>query len=1074
MIVFKRERGPARYHVYAPNIYMTKDMREQIWDLINNSFFNGGTNIIDPQAATIRIEGFKKWDTKTNTWVPGSAYHAIRAAAELEPDELLKKVFLLPKGWPIPVDATVIPDNSARRAGFIFGGQENDAAEAKAEEDSSQREGVAIAAESNPCIHPSNSTATINKVQLMAPEAAHILLTYPINQVHCAYGKTRCILDKSDDGKRCPIAGKVHERNNTWLHYHGRTGKLFHHCFDPVCIKMKRNGLLIHNLSDNQPGTVNHNNADTSNVPEPEDLPAGNDVSLADYFCKWNPRIKAKLDGKTTVWLVWNDKAGYYKSMTKDHFMKYILNNFTPYVFDKYQKRLAQDDVSAGLEKQWYKVREYLNATKHLEQLEKCLRWKLMVDPKDQFNSNRLYTVFENGVLQWDKTDPDHPELPYYFGPTRPEELVTDEKCMKYPFNCPPVSNGDDHIRQAEELLETWIKLVQPNPEDRLLLLQFISISFLAENYKKMIVNIGAKGNNSKSSCFEMVIHCFGKYGIVGDKKLIIKTRKDKVSEAEIDRVRFILFEEPDAKQSLDLDSIKDLVGGSNTKKGRMNYSNENNVTLHSKIVLNANVMTTVALESAILERLLYLPWLTVFTTIPSEVNPEKRVYEANGKFKTEKYWKSVNDGLIWLLLNHFRLFQLNGNRLSISARQQARTKRTMLENDLFIRWFTKNYQMIKLIKPNKKYFITIEELQYQFGLLTSSQQAAITCGTNYEPDKFVSDMARTHSALIRNWRPKVTNFRITKKERKVKGAVGKMGPNKQYQGASLICCMEKARFDNLPLAEQDDLMPVDILDEAYHEEFECEDDDDDDVVDKDEKEAEYNDKSENDDNDNSDTQDINDDNAGYGTEKKKKDKDIVWVNKIKDDYLDDPQLFYRYTTGLSVNDDTAVNIFEESEGDDDLVMDEIIKDQAAKPITQTMINEQLDVLDSDDNNETDSDSDDNNRKKKTAVSEMRSLSLEPVTAGNTDNGPAIQADKQKQIETTEMNECKDIQMDDEDETQAIDVCPILNVPNEFSNDRNKTGRRIRITYKESKYKAAKNTAEKKKRLNEPNLNKKL
>ena len=129
------------------------------------------------------------------------------------------------------------------------------------------------------------------------------------------------------------------------------------------------------------------------------------------------------------------------------------------------------------------------------------LKWKCVKKNVD-WNSNPACTVFPNGVLQVDRRDPDNPNL-YFFGKTEAKQLINDNHCMRKPFNCPPVATSSAHTEQAQQLMRDWFKLIQPKPEDLLLLLQFMSLVLCAVNYKKMLINLGESGNNSKSSCLK-------------------------------------------------------------------------------------------------------------------------------------------------------------------------------------------------------------------------------------------------------------------------------------------------------------------------------------------------------------------------------------------------------------------------------------------------------------------------------------------------------------------------------------------------------------------------------------------
>ena len=276
-------------------------------------------------------------------------------------------------------------------------------------------------------------------------------------------------------------------------------------------------------------------------------------------------------------------------------------------------------------------------------------------------------------------------------------------------------------------------------------------------------------------------IYILGQYGLAGDERLLLKGPSDGVSLAELDCKRLVMFEEPDPSKSLDQEFLKDLIGGANQTTGRFNFSDKNKITLHCKTVLNANVMTAVALEQAILERLIYFIWKTKFCTSADEVDEANRVFLADEKYKSRQYWDSVVDGIIWLLLNHMLIFRLNNNKLMISDQQKARTRRELLEADLFIKWFEKNFTMLTNTDAHHHKFISQAEIVEQFNLLQPSSITQIIGKRNYQPAKFIKSMMKTHAALASLYKEKITNYRLTEEERMHPDAKNKAGPNCQY-----------------------------------------------------------------------------------------------------------------------------------------------------------------------------------------------------------------------------------------------------------------------------------------------------
>ena len=811
VIMFKREDAK-RYHAYIPAEFgeVTKAERKAIAESINEEY---GAEIIDKSANTIRFEGFQKFDPRVaKAFIPGSRYLPIGAAQTLSYDELLDRVWLNPRGWMIRDDESVLDYQLGLEAQLVLAAARDiedkeehfpEAVPRNEDDEKSQSEHLASRGltrnnsslssvlEAPPressvnAMNKSIKPDVEEKIKGYCPEIAHVALTYPVVSFKKRDGHVTMILDKSIAGRTCKIAGGIHSSSNTYLYYNQKSKILYQKCFSSKCVNKK--GVVITKLRANRSVISNKN----------DELPTADEASIARQFILFQPLTRVERDGKKVFWYIFDEDVGYWKKRVTDAVMRSIMEPFRIWLEAKFIK--AADETSGDCDdimSTATEIDKMLKRTRDLKGVAECIRWSLTSTEKIEWNSKPDYTVFPNGVLQVDKRDKTYPEL-YFFGPTKPEEYINDARVMRRPFNCPPLCNDGHYITQANILLNDWILLVQPNAEDRRLLLTFVSLSFKAINYKKMIINIGHAGDNAKSSFFEMIIYALADYGVTGDKCLIVKGKKDRVSKASLNEARFVLFEEPDPSKPLDIEFLKDIVGGARKTAGRYNFSNDNVIRLDCKTVLNANTMTSVQLENAIMNRLLFLAWLTVFTNNPNDVNHDKRIYLADEKFKTEKYFDAAYDGLIWLMLNHYRIYDNDGFKLAVSDRQLRRTRAKLMDNDLFIRWFKANYIFLADTESNRKKFITQEEVIAEFAKLTPTQHQQIIGRRNYQPDKYVKDMLQIHSAFKSCFEIKVTNWRLTMVERHLPAARNKTGPNKQYMGNVLIRFVTRAEFES-------------------------------------------------------------------------------------------------------------------------------------------------------------------------------------------------------------------------------------------------------------------------------------
>ena len=577
MLLTKR-KNEEKYHIYIPKGFgeVSKDERKSITNIVNAACEKEfGCKIIDPNASTIRIEGFLKFDTDKKMYKNDSEYVPIGEAKNMSYAELLDAVWINPKECTIanPSGDTVLgnllgnilndadDDEDVRRNLMslpvrALPAPDNDDNKDASENNTEERPSVVGSRAGSPDTMHANVTEKVAaQVRRDFPDAAHEILKYPVIDVKKGPGghTATFMCDKSEDGRRCKIAGRVHSRNNIFLHYSKSKGILQQKCFgcnNQAEIVWKKGVPLNH-----------------KRIKRAKELglPNASDMQIAAHFMKWKPYVQCMGTGTKLKWYVYasvdEGGSGVWQVKSQDYIIGLVLDPFKKYLEKRFREAIedaADDDVADELEKDWALLNGKLSTVNDLKNLATAIRYEINKKGKKiEWNQKDCYTVFTNGVLQLDKTHEEYPELPYYFGPTAPEEYINDDRCWGTPFNCPPMCFDGHYIHQAEQLQREWIDLVQPEADDKCLLLMFLSLTLLTVNYKKMILNIGSSGDNAKSSFFEMCVYLMGTYGIIGDKRLIVRGKNDRVSEAMLNMVRFILFEEPDAGKSIDVEFLK-------------------------------------------------------------------------------------------------------------------------------------------------------------------------------------------------------------------------------------------------------------------------------------------------------------------------------------------------------------------------------------------------------------------------------------------------------------------------------------------------------------------------------------
>ena len=317
IMLLKREDSEKRYHVYIPFEFgeVSKDERQSIYKSLNEGY---GQDILDTAASTIRIEGFEKWCKRAKAFVSGSRYVPIGPAKQLATTDLLEKVWLNPRGWD-EQDESVLSELSLGSQLLIADMENQD--DEKSQSMSSQtlsRNTSSLASIAPSEVRESSVQTTNNsikadveeKIKADCPEIAHEVLKYPVKTFKRRAGTITLIMDKSEAGRTCKIAGCIHSKSNIYLLYKQKTKSLYQKCFSPKCIKEKP--VLIYKVGAYRDGAVSNKAG----------LPTADDASIAEHFVLYQPltRVERK-DSKRLYWYIFDKKVGYWKRRETAHIM---------------------------------------------------------------------------------------------------------------------------------------------------------------------------------------------------------------------------------------------------------------------------------------------------------------------------------------------------------------------------------------------------------------------------------------------------------------------------------------------------------------------------------------------------------------------------------------------------------------------------------------------------------------------------------------------------------------------------------------------------------------------------------
>ena len=317
-------------------------------------------------------------------------------------------------------------------------------------------------------------------------------------------------------------------------------------------------------------------------------------------------------------------------------------------------------------------------------------------------DNNPFVIVFNNGVYDLSR---------FQFRKTQPSEYITNYLSTGYDYR-----EKDDTL--MSDFLTNYINKVFINSdEDKLVLFKLLSTCLLGKRFKKYVIANGG-GDNAKSGFMRLIENMLGKYAMKINVKDLCVGKKDTFSLNNLDKMRFVYCEEPDAKtDKFDGNFIKDLTG-TDKANFRKIHSAVTDVIIHCLLIICCNKKPPInAFDSAVRNRTVDYPFLSTFTD--TDVNNVDR-FEGNEYFDTDLFRDKYKMTMVHFLLPYLKLFYDDRCKIKLTDNLIQRRDQYLLESDEFYCWFFDNYETIKCSdkssdKSNKISYITITKLFAHF-----------------------------------------------------------------------------------------------------------------------------------------------------------------------------------------------------------------------------------------------------------------------------------------------------------------------------------------------------------------------
>ena len=259
-----------------------------------------------------------------------------------------------------------------------------------------------------------------------------------------------------------------------------------------------------------------------------------------------------------------------------------------------------------------------------------------------ELNKNRYLIGFRNGV--YDLTE-------NKFRPGIPEDYIS----MQMPIEYSEYSESDNIVREVYDFFEK----VFPDKEIREYFMDISSEVFVGGNQRKKVFFWSGEGDNAKSVTQTFFEKMLGEYAVKLPTSLLTgKRTASSAASPELVRagngVRWVILQEPDKKEELNLGLLKEL-SGNDTFFARGLFSAGADIDPMFKITIICNDPPVVPHnDKAVWNRIRVIPFESTFSNdAPSsyEEQLQKKIFPKDPHF-TDKI-PSMAKAFAWVLLNH-------------------------------------------------------------------------------------------------------------------------------------------------------------------------------------------------------------------------------------------------------------------------------------------------------------------------------------------------------------------------------------------------------------------------------------
>jgi len=252
-------------------------------------------------------------------------------------------------------------------------------------------------------------------------------------------------------------------------------------------------------------------------------------------------------------------------------------------------------------------------------------------------------------------------------------------------------------IKEDIKFIQDMLNKIFPNKEEQKVYLTICSTGLEGRCLERFIIANG-NGRNGKGVLNDLLLICFGKYGLIGNNAILFETNKtgSNPEKNNIDKKRFVIFREPPEKSKFENSVIKELTGGG-TFSARGHFESTTEKKLYGTIIVECNKKPNFAEEptQADLLRLIDIKFDSTFVEDNKYVDKTKNIFKGDKFFKTEDFKNKYKYAMLSILFKNYKEYKEKEYKLILPKEIKIRTEMYLKSSCNILSWFNEFYEKI-------------------------------------------------------------------------------------------------------------------------------------------------------------------------------------------------------------------------------------------------------------------------------------------------------------------------------------------------------------------------------------------